>query len=80
MSVNEQLQDIQRTLGVHTGKLDAIAQKAGETRENTTKLFAQDAAFGERLARLETKAGFIGAAAGAVVAAAIGIFRWVLDK
>ena len=56
MSVNLQLQQIQRTLAVQGEKLDGIKRDFENTRENTKSLFAKSEKSGERLASLEARA------------------------
>lgn len=80
MSVNGQLQDIQRTLGEHTGMLKGIEKKGGETRESIRDLWKSQSVQDEKITVLRTKATFIGAAAGAFVAAVIGAIRWFAGK
>jgi len=56
MSVNGQLQQIQRTLAVQDEKLDGIKEDIANARENTKELFAKSEKSGERLAALEARA------------------------
>lgn len=56
MSVNEQLQDIQRTLGKHTGLLEALNKKDSEARESFRDLWRSQSGQDKQIARLETKA------------------------
>ena len=78
--LTEELGDLKALLAAQGERLDAMAKAMDETRTNMRSLWASQSDQRERIARLETKAGLLGAVGGALCAGALAIGRWLLQK
>jgi chromosome segregation ATPase len=78
--INRSLIAIHRGQASNTATLEAIEKKVDETKKSIEAVTEKQSKHGERLASLETKAGYIGAAAGATVGGAIALGKWFFTK
>lgn len=76
----EQLSEILTALGEHGGKLDAIERRTAAMHESMRRLWESQNEQDKQIARLETKASFVGAAAGAAMALAADWFKSLWGK
>jgi len=76
----DQLNNIERTLGILLGKVDGINQRLDTSNGRIRKLEDQENCIKSEIDQIKGKSVILGSVAAVVVSVGLAVFNWLLSK